>query len=37
MLELNGSPIEDTEMHQLKHDRAVLKDSLHQRIVSASK
>ncbi len=37
VLELNGSPIEDTEMHQLKHDRAALKDSLHQRIVSASK
>ncbi|MGB1321590.1 MAG: YdcH family protein [Vibrio gallaecicus] len=32
-LELDGSPIDDGEMHQLKHDRAVLKDSLHQRLV----
>ncbi|NOH95849.1 YdcH family protein [Vibrio sp. 99-70-13A1] len=32
-LELNGSPIDDGEMHQMKHDRAVLKDSLHQRLV----
>ncbi|MBW8183056.1 YdcH family protein [Shewanella nanhaiensis] len=29
-LELNGAPIDDEAMHQLKHDRAVLKDSLYQ-------
>ncbi|ADE55810.1 YdcH family protein [Coraliomargarita akajimensis] len=33
-LELRGSPIEDESMHQLKHDRAELKDSLYQRIVT---
>ena len=31
-LELRNSPIEDQAMHQLKHDRAELKDSLYQRI-----
>ncbi len=34
-LELRGAPIEDTEMHKLKHDRAELKDSLYQRILGA--
>ena len=34
-LELAGSPIGDDEMHQKKHDRAVLKDSLYQRLVKA--
>lgn len=29
-LELNGAPIDDEAMHKLKHDRAVLKDSLYQ-------
>ncbi|PMK04899.1 YdcH family protein [Vibrio sp. 10N.261.55.A7] len=33
-LELQDSPISDEEMHQLKHDRAVLKDSLYQRLTS---
>ena len=32
-LELQGSPIEDGPMHQLKHDRSVLKDSLYARLV----
>ncbi len=36
-LELRGSPISDDEMHQKKHDRAVLKDSLYQRLLKASK
>ncbi|WP_371372329.1 YdcH family protein [Thalassotalea aquiviva] len=35
ILELDGSPIDDAEMHQLKHDRAELKDSLYQRLVEA--
>lgn len=34
-LELNSSPIDDQAMHQLKHDRSELKDSLYQRLVSA--
>jgi uncharacterized protein YdcH (DUF465 family) len=34
-LELNGAPIDDQAMHQLKHDRAELKDSLYERIVAA--
>ncbi|OIQ26407.1 YdcH family protein [uncultured Vibrio sp.] len=33
-LELQDSPIADEEMHQLKHDRAELKDSLYQRLIS---
>ena len=32
-LELNGAPIDDEAMHQLKHDRAVLKDSLYQCLI----
>ena len=35
-LELNGNPIDDEAMHQLKHDRAVLKDSLYQRLLDAN-
>ncbi|WP_418357045.1 MULTISPECIES: YdcH family protein [Shewanella] len=31
-LELAGAPINDDAMHQLKHKRSVLKDSLYQRI-----
>ncbi|RTR29770.1 YdcH family protein [Shewanella atlantica] len=31
-LELKGAPIDDESMHQLKHDRAELKDSLFQRL-----
>ena len=34
VLELSGSPIDDTEMGKLKHNRAMLKDSLFQRISS---
>ncbi len=34
-LELSNSPIDDEAMHQLKHDRSVLKDSLYQRIQAA--
>ncbi|MCL1056788.1 YdcH family protein [Shewanella gelidimarina] len=32
VLELNGAPIDDESMHQLKHDRAELKDSLYMRL-----
>lgn len=35
-LELRSSPIDDEAMHQLKHDRSELKDSLYQRILHAS-
>ncbi|ABZ77853.1 conserved hypothetical protein [Shewanella halifaxensis HAW-EB4] len=31
-LELRGAPIDDNAMHQLKHDRAELKDSLFHRL-----
>ncbi|MBR9728818.1 YdcH family protein [Shewanella intestini] len=31
-LELRGAPIDDEAMHQLKHHRAELKDSLFQRL-----
>ena len=34
-LELNGAPISDDEMLHKKHDRAVLKDSLYERLVAA--
>ncbi|WP_394131947.1 YdcH family protein [Shewanella maritima] len=33
-LELNSAPISDEDMHQLKHDRAELKDMLFQRLQS---
>jgi len=32
-LELNGTPIDDDAMHQLKNERAALKDSLYHRLV----
>ncbi|MEM6883523.1 MAG: YdcH family protein [Verrucomicrobiota bacterium] len=35
VLELRDAPIDDAEMHQLKHDRAELKDSLYQRLQAA--
>lgn len=34
-LELANSPIQDSELHSLKHLRAELKDSLYQRIQAA--
>jgi hypothetical protein len=33
-LELNGAPIDDEAMHQLKHNRAELKDALYQRLTT---
>lgn len=36
-LELNGTPIDDDAMHQLKNERAALKDSLYQRLIDAQK
>ncbi|MDB1124939.1 YdcH family protein [Vibrio algarum] len=33
-LELGGAPINDETMHQLKHDRAVLKDKLYTRLIN---
>jgi uncharacterized protein YdcH (DUF465 family) len=33
-LELKGAPIDDDDMHQLKHDRALLKDSLYQCLIA---
>lgn len=33
-LELKGAPIDDDAMHQLKHDRALLKDSLYQCLIA---
>ncbi|NKF49041.1 YdcH family protein [Shewanella sp. WXL01] len=35
-LELKNAPIDDEAMHQLKHDRAELKDSLYQRLLKAN-
>ena len=34
-LELNGTPIDDDAMHELKNERAELKDTLYQRLVAA--
>ncbi|MGY3572325.1 YdcH family protein [Vibrio sp. SCSIO 43135] len=34
-LELRDSPISDEEMHRMKHDRAMQKDDLYQRILQA--
>ena len=34
-LELRSSPIDDQAMHQLKHDRANLKDSLFEQLQAA--
>jgi uncharacterized protein YdcH (DUF465 family) len=36
-LELDGTPIDDDAMHQLKNERAALKDALYQRILDAKK
>ncbi|PMH39836.1 hypothetical protein BCU68_06995 [Vibrio sp. 10N.286.49.B3] len=36
-LELRDSPIGDEAMHQLKHQRSELKDSLYQRILNSKK
>ncbi|GGI74839.1 YdcH family protein [Shewanella gelidii] len=36
-LECDGAPIVDGAMHQLKHQRSVLKDSLYQRLLQASR
>ncbi|MEL0639950.1 YdcH family protein [Pseudoalteromonas aliena] len=33
-LELEKAPIDDEAMHQLKHDRAVLKDIIYKRLTS---
>ncbi|AEE23304.1 YdcH family protein [Paraglaciecola chathamensis] len=35
-LELSNSPIEDNEMHQMKHQRSILKDQLYQCLLHAS-
>lgn len=35
VLEMRDSPIKDEAMHQLKHDRAELKDKLYQQLLSA--
>ncbi len=37
VLELDGAPIADEAMNQKKHDRAMLKDSLYQRLIDAGK
>ncbi|WP_296056630.1 YdcH family protein [uncultured Amphritea sp.] len=37
VLELNKSPIDDLEMHKLKHERSELKDSLYQRLIAVKK
>ncbi|MCG9595193.1 YdcH family protein [Vibrio sp. Isolate25] len=34
-LEMMDSPVSDEEMHKMKHDRAVMKDQLHKRLISA--
>ena len=36
-LELNGAPIDDDAMHELKNERAELKDTLYQRLLDAKK
>jgi uncharacterized protein YdcH (DUF465 family) len=36
-LELDGAPVDDEAMHQLKHERAILKDALYQRLVNDKK
>lgn len=35
-LELANSPISDSEMHKMKHDRSKLKDLLYQRLTSSN-
>ena len=37
VLELKDAPIDDETMHQMKHDRAMLKDLLYQRLLEQSK
>ncbi|WP_166425789.1 YdcH family protein [Paraglaciecola sp. 20A4] len=37
VLELKDAPIDDESMHQMKHDRAVLKDLIYQRLLSETK
>lgn len=37
VLELNNSPIDDGEMHKLKHERAAMKDLLLKKVLDASK
>jgi uncharacterized protein YdcH (DUF465 family) len=37
VLELKDAPIDDETMHQMKHDRAMLKDLLYQRLLSENK
>ena len=36
VLELQDSPIDDDAMQQLKHDRMILKDWLHQQLTAAN-
>ncbi|MFC4993772.1 YdcH family protein [Rubritalea tangerina] len=36
VLELDGAPIDDEAMHQLKHERAVLKDVLYERLKASA-
>ncbi len=36
VLEVNNAPIDDDAMHQLKHHRAALKDTLYERIRTAA-
>ncbi|MGB0937374.1 MAG: YdcH family protein [Colwellia sp.] len=33
-LELDNAPIDDSSLHQMKHDRSVLKDTLYQKIIA---
>lgn len=33
-LELDNAPIDDDVFHQMKHDRAALKDTLYQRLIA---
>lgn len=35
-LELSNSPLDDESMHKLKHDRAVLKDRLYQKLTNSN-
>ena len=34
-LELNNAPIDDESLHQIKHERAMLKDLLYQEIIKS--
>tara|TARA_B110000014_G_scaffold263813_1_gene261895 strand:+ start:2638 stop:2874 length:237 start_codon:yes stop_codon:yes gene_type:complete len=33
-LELDNAPIDDSSLHQMKHDRSALKDALYQKITA---